>query len=238
MLAKIQSLWIGERLSVLERLTICSYLANGHEFHLYVYDHVKNVPEGTILRDANSILRSTEVFTAHQGSYGTFSDWFRWSLQEKGTGDYWVDMDEICLRPFDLDDEVVFGKANAQNPNPAVLRFPAGHNFPRAMTRRCERAKDIVSSLSWGEAGGPRAFKEELARYGLEHLARPIDDFFPIRFWQWRKIFEVTPGLTLGALTNSYGVHFWNEMLRRNAVDKDAVFPEGSLIEELKRKYL
>ena len=31
----IQSLWIGDRLSVMERLCIQSFLDQGHQFHLY-----------------------------------------------------------------------------------------------------------------------------------------------------------------------------------------------------------
>ncbi len=32
-----QSLWIGAELSAMEQLSIRSFLANGHEFHLYTY---------------------------------------------------------------------------------------------------------------------------------------------------------------------------------------------------------
>ena len=39
----IQSLWIGERLSVMEQLSIRSYLDQGHPFHLYVYSPVEPV---------------------------------------------------------------------------------------------------------------------------------------------------------------------------------------------------
>ena len=43
----IQSLWIGKELSVLEQLCICSFLKNGHNFHLYTYEKINNVPDGT-----------------------------------------------------------------------------------------------------------------------------------------------------------------------------------------------
>ena len=42
----IQSFWVGEPLSKLEQLCIQSFLDNGHEFHLYVYDDVQGIPEG------------------------------------------------------------------------------------------------------------------------------------------------------------------------------------------------
>ena len=45
MKATVQSLWIGNALSELEILSINSFLKNSHDFHLYVYDDIKNVPE-------------------------------------------------------------------------------------------------------------------------------------------------------------------------------------------------
>ena len=49
----IQSLWIGRKLSAMERLSIASFLANGHEYHLYVYDKIENSPQGTVLKAAD-----------------------------------------------------------------------------------------------------------------------------------------------------------------------------------------
>ncbi|HET7290318.1 MAG TPA: hypothetical protein VFJ67_07775, partial [Thermodesulfobacteriota bacterium] len=52
----IQSMWIGSELSVMEQLSIISFLSNGHSYHLYTYNEVKNVPEGVTLKDANGII--------------------------------------------------------------------------------------------------------------------------------------------------------------------------------------
>ena len=55
----INGLWIGERLSAIELLTVKSFIANGHEFHLWVYHELDNVLlENVILKDAStSILK-------------------------------------------------------------------------------------------------------------------------------------------------------------------------------------
>ena len=42
---KIQSLWIGNTLSNVEKLCINSYIKNGHEFDLYTYGEIDNIPE-------------------------------------------------------------------------------------------------------------------------------------------------------------------------------------------------
>jgi hypothetical protein len=57
----IQGLWIGPELSTLEQLSIASFLQNGHDYHLYVYDEPKNVPVGTLIRDAGEILPSSRT---------------------------------------------------------------------------------------------------------------------------------------------------------------------------------
>jgi len=77
----IQSLWIGESLSNMEKLCISSFLKNGHPFHLYVYDEVKGVPEGTILKDASKILPPNMIFKyKDHDSYAAFANLFRYKL--------------------------------------------------------------------------------------------------------------------------------------------------------------
>ena len=41
----VQSLWLGP-LSVMERLVVASFVANGHEFHLYSYSEIEGLPDG------------------------------------------------------------------------------------------------------------------------------------------------------------------------------------------------
>jgi hypothetical protein len=104
----IQSLWIGERLSTIERLSIQSFLTNGHEYHLYVYSDVGEVPSGVVLKDASSIIPRDGIFTT-RGSLSIFSDWFRNELLF-ARGGYWVDLDVVCLRPLHFEEPIVIGK--------------------------------------------------------------------------------------------------------------------------------
>jgi hypothetical protein len=77
----IQSLWIGQKLSTLERLSISSFLANGHEYHLYVYGEVANVPQGTVLKAADGILPESMIFQYKKHpSHAGFSNFFRYRL--------------------------------------------------------------------------------------------------------------------------------------------------------------
>src|SRR4051794_210251 len=77
--AIVQSIWLGP-LSTLERLAIASFTANGHEFHLYSYDEVEDLPAGAVLMDASEVLPSNWVFRDSRGSFSGFSNPFRYKL--------------------------------------------------------------------------------------------------------------------------------------------------------------
>jgi len=98
----IQGLWIGPELSVMEQLSISSFLLNQHEYHLYVYDEPKNVPLGAVVRDANEILPASRIFQyKHFPTYAGFANFFRYKLLLE-RGGWWADTDTICLKPFDF----------------------------------------------------------------------------------------------------------------------------------------
>lgn len=85
----IQGLWVGGELSLMEQLSIQSFLKNGHEYHLYTYEDIKNIPPGTTVKDGNEILPADKIFTIKSGwgigSYSGFADLFRVHLlKERG----------------------------------------------------------------------------------------------------------------------------------------------------------
>src|SRR4029077_9309329 len=92
----------------MERLCITSFLQNGHPFHLYVYQPIEGVPDGTVVLDANQILPSSRVFKyKDHDTYAGFSNFFRYKLLcEKGG--WWVDADTVCLQPFEFPEPLVF----------------------------------------------------------------------------------------------------------------------------------
>ena len=104
----VQGLWIGPELSVMEQLSVASFLNNGHEYQLYVYDEVSNVPTATVIRDANEILAASRIFQyKHSRSYAGFANFFRYKLLME-RGGWWVETDVVCLKPFDFVQEYVF----------------------------------------------------------------------------------------------------------------------------------
>ena len=72
----IQSLWVGERLSTMERLCLSSFVKNGHEVHLYTYSDVEGIPEGVQVKDGSEILPEDMIFMYKEHkSYSAFSNY-------------------------------------------------------------------------------------------------------------------------------------------------------------------
>src|SRR6478736_5289132 len=140
----IQGLWIGEELSAMERMCIHSFLSHGHEFHLFVYANVENIPAGTIVKDGEEILSASSIFRYRDnGSYAGFSNFFRYELLWQ-RGGWWVDLDTICLRPFRFEDEYVIGSEplaeGGSHPISGVLKVPPRSALMQYLTDAC-RAK-------------------------------------------------------------------------------------------------
>ena len=255
----IQSLWIGNELSSVEQLCINSYLKNDHEFHLYAYEDIKNVPKGTSVKDAGEIIPAEEVFIYSTGTYSVFADWFRWKmLYEKGG--FWVDMDQICLKHFDFDTDLIFGKQTIGSVAVGVLGLPPEHELSAFMEDICENPNKILpydstrvklikirkrllkrgkQNVGWGETGGPAGFTRALEYFKLMDLAKPFTYFYPIPHYNWDTAFDETFANDVDLFSNSYAVHLWNDMMRhKEGFDKNGTFPKNSLFEQLKAKYL
>ena len=231
----IQGLWIGPELSVMEQLSIASFLQNGHEYHLYVYDAVKNVPAGSVIKDANEILPASRIFQyKHQASYAGFANFFRYKLLLE-RGGWWVDTDVICLKPFDFKDEYVFSSETDQErevTSSGIIKVPAGSDVMAYAWEVCEK-KD-PQQLKWGETG-PRLMTEAVGKFSLEQYKKPYWYFSPLEFREWRRVLE--PDVEGLLHEDTYAVHLWNEMWRKAGQDKNATYDQSCLYEQLKRKY-
>lgn len=108
-----------------------SYLTNGHEFHLYAYNNISNVPKGTILKDANKIVPKKDMYIDNFGGYVNLSNQFRFTMLYK-LGGWWVDMYTVCLRPFDFDEDFVFSSeviGSRKRINNTYMKSKPGANF-------------------------------------------------------------------------------------------------------------
>lgn len=234
----IQGLWIGSELSVMEQMSLSSFIAKGHEYHLYVYDDVKNIPAGAVVKDAAEILPANRIFQYQQRpSYAGFANFFRYKLLLE-RGGWWADADIICLRPFDFSEEFVFATEISKGLEvlgSSVFKAPAGSDVMAYAWGVCQTKNP--ERLVWGETG-PRLLDEAVRKFALEKYAQPHHVFSPVGFWEWHRVLEPDESdraTTLHADTRA--IHLWNEKWREAGQDKNGSYPENCFYERLKRKY-
>lgn len=230
----VQMLWIGPRLSAMERLAMQSFLANDHPVHLYAYGAIDGVPEGVGVCDGEEILPRSQIFMYRDhASYSGFANWFRYELLFR-RGGWWFDTDMVCLRPLRFDSECVISSETMVTGRVlatcSAMRMPAGSAAMEYASRVCREADK--ETLYWGDTG-PWLMTDAVEKFALWPFVRATETFCPVPPAEWRRVVDADPPRIGDAVT----VHLWNEQWRRNGVDKDGVFAETSLYATLHARY-
>ena len=236
----IQTLWVGDKLSTMERLCLASFVYHGHDVHLYTYGDVEGVPPGVEIKDGNEILPESMIFEyKDHKSFSGFSNYFRYKLVTE-KGGWWVDTDVICLKPFDFEDPFVFCSEEVLPLNQGnthvgscLIKASPGNVLTKTAYDICmsKNPQDLV----WGEIG-PRLVKEMVERYNMHTFVKPPQAFCPIPGCMWQLFIDPRTEIEFG--NETYAVHMWNEMWRRAEVNKDQTFHPDSYYEKLKKRYL
>jgi len=247
----VQSLWIGKSLSKMEIMCINSFLKNGYEFHLYTYDYIDNVPEGTIIKDGNEILDSSEIFTYKNKSYSAVSNLFRFMMIYK-KGNYWVDTDAVSTKFYHNDDDIIIGETDKSYSQKkigcSVVRFKKGDKKLLDAIELCKKGREDIlnGKLVWGL--GPRTTKTLVEKYNLydkvkkwnfssscnnKHYRTIIDKDYLPEVENNEKYFNDISKIP----KENYFIHLWNEFWRRDKLDKNETFRKDCLFEQLKDKY-
>ena len=177
MSGRIQSLWIGRRLSVMEQLSIASFLTNGHEYHLYVYEEIENAPKGTVLKAADAILPESMIFQYRSyPSYAGFSNFFRYNLLLNESG-WWADTEVVCLKPFAFEEPYVLASERVRGrevPTTAVVKTPPGSEimaFNWGARRSCPDPSERLTWLAPSVEGKELFIGRRLWCYGVRQNA-------------------------------------------------------------------
>ena len=241
-LDRVSTLWMGSPLSIIERLSITSFLQNGHGIDLYVYGDMHeyatglgNLLEGVALLDASRIIPEEKVFKI-RGGYSSFSDFFRWKVI-LDNGGWWSDLDAVCLRPFDFQSDYVFvgglgPPGSGDCVSSGLFKAPKGSPVTQYGWDKC-LSMDI-SKMTWGEAGPP-LFTEAVHRFDLTKHIISGSLFFPVYYTEAPRAFIDIYAPRIAS--DCYSIHLFNEMWRLAGVDKNATYPSASLYEQLKRRY-
>lgn len=221
----------------MERLSIASFVANGHAVHVYGYDDPEHLPPGAVVKDAAEVVPRRSfgrrpVFRDSRGSFSNFSDMFRYKLLLE-QGGWWIDLDVVCLRPFDLADEYVFGREPDQSVGSCALRVPAGSD---AMAQAYESCIAMGRKRKeWG-AIGPTLLADMVEAFGLAEYVLDHDVFMPVDWPEWETLLD--PARVWHFEPHTRAIHLWNSLWGIGGRDKDAAYPDSCLYEVLKRRYL
>lgn len=232
-MADFGSLWIGNSLTKVEQTALASFIYYKHSFTLFVYDMSIKVPKGIVKEDANKILPESEIFKV-QNSYGPFADMFRY-LMIKQTGLTWTDTDSICLRSdWDFGD-YLFGFEEENRLANGILRMPQDSDLINFLIKNS--VKYDKNKIVWSEIG-PLLVTKGANRFGVIKYAQPPEVFYPVHFWQWKKIWlKDYRKEVLDKCKNSHTLQIWNQFLNREGLDKNKL-PKGSAMEYFYNKFV
>jgi len=236
----IQSLWIGE-LGTMEKLCIKSFLANGHPFHLYTYGELEGVPEGTTVMNASEILPKGDV--ASFPTLQQFADYFRYKLLYE-RGGWWMDMDTVCLRPFEFKQDYVFARVVATN-RPMVyngfIKVPAKSEIMYNCYTRIEIMDAYSRSVADFQGLGPHMLTRLVSELKLNGYVVDGDTFDPVH---WDKLHLLIDPAFKPDLSKSYTLHLfhaaWNDGPEAHGrkMYTDQHYSTDCIYERLKRRYL
>jgi hypothetical protein len=229
----LNSLWVGDKLTCLEQLTIQSALYHGHQFRLFSYnpDSLEGVPSGVELHDASDVMPKDKLIAYAECNNGVSlgANLWRYHMLAMGLG-YWCDLDCVLLQPFDFPDPYVLGWEYEGWINNAVMLAPADSEFvqdlfdltrpnvrppwfgPRRSLnfyiQRWRRGYVGLEDFQWG------TYSAGLVTYivrkrKLERFVQAPETFYPVRWSDASLILGDADILNSKIGPNTRAVHMW-----------------------------
>ena len=249
----VQSLWIGNTLTNIERAALLSFIKNGYSYHLYVYEHVENVPDEISIKDGNEILDSSEIFRYKNNSVSAFSNLFRFCLLYK-KGGWWVDTDMFCIKKYIPTTPYVFVsepdilyKNSVVNAGAIFCKKGDPILLEAIKICRLNKKKILNGEIPWGL--GPFTVKHIVKKYNLEkyvktwkfsnicnnhHFICLLNKNFKLSNSIQNKFYNDLQNLS----EETFFIHTWNEKFRSNNINKNGPFQENSILDQLFQLYL
>lgn len=227
----VHGLWIGKRLSKLELLTLHTFLKQGHQFHLWLYEQLETeIPRAVIVRNANEIIPAEKIYRRKyddpacgvgKGSVGSpFSDWFRYKLLYE-TGGWWTDMDVACLKPLDFSEQYVFREHDKVSVIGNLIKVPRNSELMRLAAEKTKRLCN-EDTLDWLLPNKLLAATiEELGLSGFIKKNISNRDIWP----ETKKYIFKNPTLP----HEWHALHWMNEEWRTRRIDSRHVPPASAL---------
>jgi hypothetical protein len=233
----VHGLWIGNRLSDIEILTLRSFIHQGHEFHLWIYEPISNIPGQVVTRDANQVIPAKDIIVRKyndpvtgvgKGSVGApFSDMFRYKLLYE-YGGWWVDMDMTCLKPLQIEEPYFFRNHLFLEIIGNVMKCPKGSELMRRTYQEARETCD-ENTLDWLLPN--KILNKHIRELGLIGYKR--SDISNRDEWPETKKYIRTRARIPDEW---YLIHWMNEEWRVNGIDKAHIRQRFSTLGELMKQ--
>lgn len=197
------SYWYDGELPPYARMSINSYVRNGHTLVLYTHGKIPNAPHGCIIGDAHKYItdKETQPFLQANRKLRMLSDWFRYRLMYD-RGGWWVDTDTILIpdNPIPKGEYVFFWQNEGSLAN-GIFRVPknaplmlkmdgcfsrigeerpwADNRYYTAATERAVKNKtltaDVLKAVARNNFAGPYWFCYAVESENLQEFIRRAD---------------------------------------------------------------
>lgn len=235
-LPPVASLWVGDSLDWIARLSLSSFAFRGHAVTLYrIGDFADPEINGVRLRDASEVFPNAGHIL-QQTRPAVLADIFRLHMI-RDTGAIWFDTDVLCHRPLRTENGYLIGRESSDWANNAVLGLPANSAALNAMI---ETFSDPSHVPQWLHAAtqkkiaaapqqqrlftalqyhpntlGPRALTHFLNQSGEQRHVLPSSALNPLPWTMSDVVFNPYGGLDGWLDDSTMAVHLYLSRLRK-----------------------
>lgn len=231
-MAVFKGFWHGPPIGPTRAACIKSFLDHGHQFELFTYQEFADIPEGTIIKDANSIIPRSDILSYHnlqtgKIDLGPFSDLFRFTLLNQHGG-WWSDVDTVCLTSNIPEPEEAWCQETTNQTGTSQLCLKKGSALVVELEKRClELSKNPLEKR---ESMGPILLTKTIDELGLEKNKNGTKEvFYPCH---WVEVFKLWIPEYNSEMTNrvkhSYFLPIYQSIAFYAGLDPARLPPKGS----------
>ena len=224
-------------MSMIQKISLASFIYHKHDIVLYVYDMNMSVPIGIKKVDANEIIPEDKIFLS-DGSYAAFSDMFRYRMIQK-TGRAWVDADTICLRPDWYFENNIFASYEIHDNEKRVANGVLGLDKDSKILEYLVDNSSISNkeNLEWGELG-PKLLTKAFIEFDYMKYAKPTEVFLGVQPYQSIALWTPKGRNQIAKLekNGTYSISIYNHQATRKGYDKN-IFDNRSALHFFKKRF-
>ena len=165
-------------------------------------------------------------------------------------GGYWADTDLICVKKINLSGPYVFSSEPDKNYeksriNAGLIKLPKNSEVANEGIEIIKKCKNSIVSGQIKWSSGPETVKKLVEKYNLEKYVLNWEGISSCYWEDYESIINVKckrNKLIINCMRDipdtMYAIHLWNEVWRRNKLNKDGKYPDDCLYEELKKTHL